>query len=1044
MIATCERPCAALWHVLRLESPTLLPRVVHHIPTPDPACVPHFYRSPDEFVAAATAAVAGAAPRTPVAVLVAEVDPTDAPDGSAALRSIASATGAVAEIVRHTLRADDHVGVSDEGLVMVLVGATADDGRSVGDRICAAVRIHAFGDGLGQLTLSIGAAAAPENGASYDTVLSAARGALARIQSQGRDGAAAAPLPHHEALQRPLAIDRLAGRVQEFAALTGWLDEACSGQPRVVSVFGETGSGTAMLLRQLESEVRLRGGVFAMAASPRSECPLPYAVWSALLKATSRFASGPERAWTELQHLESSFGRPETVPSVGSQYRLLGELAEYFRTLAGARPLVLVLDEMQWADTTSWDALEHLLGQLDTDRIMLCMAQRPDAGFDTSPYRQMLKRHDISRELTLSRLTRDEVKQWLEGAFHRQTVGREFLAFLYRHTEGNPLFVSQLLRALVEDGAVWHNGMRWEWRPVSELRLPHGRAALIAMRLARFSSSTQAVLATAAIIGREFDISLLVGAGAGSEPAVKLAISEALLSGLLRPTYERKRGGFVFAHDEIAEVLVEGISRERVRGLHERIAEALVKQRPERAGEIAMHFDAAGESADAYAWAQSAAKRAEHVYANAAAGSYLQMAARNASSPGELAEIRIALAHIAETGGRFDEVEELCDLAIEWFEGQSDDHRALTLRRMRERARMEQGQPARITLDALTALDTEAQRIGFERERVALLMMVSQTHGRLGDQRTAERIAGQCVEMAEKLGDTALLADALNRLGTALFAEAPTRAHGIYERALGLYESIGDVRGQARCLGNMGIAAQFETRLDEAAESYGRSIVVARSAGMPDLWGAAALNLGVLSQKLGDYDRARELFGEALALFAAVKHSEYQLAALINMAHIERELGLWESAAELYDATIPLAQRIGQADIEIGAIAGAGLCSLELGRVEAARECAEDAESRIGARPEWFQGREIAEALLVRVSAIDGNSREAFDRFTMAISLAESADLYSAAWLMAVCAETLSSYDRSATEAWVQRYRERVNSLGYPEMTRRYDSLAIR
>jgi len=263
---------------------------------------------------------------------------------------------------------------------------------------------------------------------------------------------------------------------------------------------------------------------------------------------------------------------------------------------------------MQWADTTSWDALEHLLSQLDSDRLMICLTHRPDSTLDSAEHQQMLKRDVFARELTLSRLTRDEVKQWLEAAFHRQQVGREFLAFLYRHTEGNPLFITQLLRALVEDGAIWYSGNRWEWTPVSELRLPGGRAALIAQRLSKFSSSTQAVLGTAAIAGRQFDVRLLVGAGAGSEPAVRLAISEAALAGLLRPTDERRQGGFAFAHDEIAEVLVESIPRERVRQLHQRVAQSLATQHPERVGEIAFHFDAAGEASDAYRWAQLAAK----------------------------------------------------------------------------------------------------------------------------------------------------------------------------------------------------------------------------------------------------------------------------------------------------------------------------------------------------------------------------------------------------------------------------------------------------
>jgi len=937
------------------------------------------------------------------------------------------------------------VGGSEGKLIMVLAGATADDGRSVGERLCAAVRIHSFGDRLGRLTLSMGSASAPEHGGSFDALVNAAASALQRIQNQGRDGAGAAPLHHHEALRRPLSIDRLAGRTQELASLTRWLDEAFSGQPRLVTVYGETGTGTAMLMRQLESEVRVRGGLFAMAASTNLDMPQPYGVWSELLRATNRSPISPAQEWKELHHLEPTLGQP-TDPSAptGSQYRLLGELTSYIRARAAERPLVIVLDEMQWADTTSWDALEHLLSQLDSDRLMICLTHRPDSTLDSAEHQQMLKRDVFARELTLSRLTRDEVKQWLEAAFHRQQVGREFLAFLYRHTEGNPLFITQLLRALVEDGAIWYSGNRWEWTPVSELRLPGGRAALIAQRLSKFSSSTQAVLGTAAIAGRQFDVRLLVGAGAGSEPAVRVAISEAALAGLLRPTDERRQGGFAFAHDEIAEVLVESITRERVRQLHQRVAQSLATQHPERVGEIAFHFDAAGEASDAYRWAQLAAKAADRVYAHGAAELYLQMAARNATTPAELAEIRVSLAHVAETGGRFDEVEELCDLAIEWFEGQSDERRALSLRRMRERARMEQGQPARVTLDALIALDADAKRLGFDRERVVILTMASQTHGRLGEMRLAERLAAEGVEMAERIGDNAVLADALNRLGGTLVAEAPARARQAYERALELYEATGDVRGQARAHGNMGVAAQFEAKLDQASQSFAKSIAVARSAGMPDIWGLAALNLGVLSQKCGDYDRARELLAEALGLFAAVKHSEYQLGALYNMAHVERELGLWESAAELYDATTPLAQRIGQSDIEIGASAGSGLCLLELGRLNAARGALADVQARIETRPDWFQGREIAEALAIRIDAADGRFEKAFGELEHAVALAEGADLYNAAWLTVACAEALIEFDRDRVGACINRYSDRVRKLGYPEMTRRYEALVSR
>ena len=295
----------------------------------------------------------------------------------------------------------------------------------------------------------------------------------------------------------------------------------------------------------------------------------------------------------------------------------------------------------------------------------------------------------------------------------------------------------------MEEGAIWYNGLRWEWRPVSELRLPAGRRALIAQRLARFSSSTQAVLATAAIIGREFDVGL---AGWCWQREVNRRSASRSPRRVPRvccsSTYERKQGGFAFVHDEIAEVLVESIPRDQVRQLHQRVAQSLEKRRPDRLGEIALHYDAAGESADAYRTAQTAAKAAERVYAPAAAGAYLQVAARNATTPAELAEVRVALAQVAETGGRLDEVEELCDLAIEWFDGQSDAaSRTDAAPDAGARANGAGSARARDTRGARRSSMPRRMRLGDDRERIALLMIASQTYGRLGDQRTAARMA---------------------------------------------------------------------------------------------------------------------------------------------------------------------------------------------------------------------------------------------------------------------------------------------------------------
>jgi len=292
------------------------------------------------------------------------------------------------------------------------------------------------------------------------------------------------------------------------------------------------------------------------------------------------------------------------------------------------------------------------------------------------------------------------------------------------------------------------------------------------------------------------------------------------------------------------------------------------------------------------------------------------------------------------------------------------------------------------------------------------------------------------------VGDTLLLADAVTRMAAVMFSESPNGAYSILEHALALYEKVGDARGQARTYGNMGVVAQFESRLDAAVEAYSKAITVGRAGGIPDMWGVAALNLGVLSQRCGDYDKARDLFSEALGLFVAVKHSEYQLAALFNMAHAEREIGRWESARQLYETTISLAQRIGQADIEAGAMAGAGLCALELGNDDEARSAIRGLESRTKDRTDWFVGREVVEALQIRSDVSNDERRDTVvQRLARSVELAESTDAYCAAWLISSCAETVSRIDRNGVGDLLHTYAERVKKLGYPEMTRRFDAL---
>ena len=270
--------------------------------------------------------------------------------------------------------------------------------------------------------------------------------------------------------------------------------------------------------------------------------------------------------------------------------------------------------------------------------------------------------------------------------------------------------------------------------------------------------------------------------------------------------------------------------------------------------------------------------------------------------------------------------------------------------------------------------------------------------------------------------------------------------------ARAIRRGVGALRGSRRCARSGAriqppwhCRARSRRRLDDAQQAFSHAIAVARAAGIPDLWGLAAQNLGVIQQRRGDYDQARELVrrcaravrgGQAQRISSSWRSSTWRTSSG-SSAYGNRRRSCTTRRSRL-------AQRIGQSDIEIGATAGAALCHLELGRIASARSVLTFVTTRLTGRPDWFQGRELAEAFAIRMAALDGRNEEALSRFDRALALAEASDMYSAAWLTVVCADALVPIAPEAVKESIEKYRERVRALGYPEMTRRYDSLASR
>jgi tetratricopeptide (TPR) repeat protein/GGDEF domain-containing protein len=937
--------------------------------------------------------------------------------------------------VRRNLRGTDSVaGAGDE--LVVLLDAVGHVAEAVAQRLLAATRTHVFSGGATdrslRLTLSIGIARAPGDGDTVEELLAAAR---AGRQMTGRDGLAFASVGRRTVLE----VGRFVGRTEQLAQLTDYLDDMVRGVSHVAAVIGETGVGTSALVRTLEPEVRMRGGSLVLASCRESTHSAPYALWRDVLRAVRRLPVKSTRVWRELPSLDPTLERAEDdTPRGRSKIRLLEELADFLRLGAQQRPLVLHLEEVQWIDAASWDALEYLIPQLESERILISLSFRTGEEYDDATERwERLVTRPRHHELRLTRLTHDDVKRWLEAAMHGDDVGRDLLAYVYRHTQGNPLLLTHLLRDLEESGHLYREDDHWQWSAPSTLPPQASLEELLARRIGRLPPAARAVLEAAAVLARECDEELLAELTELPAADVAEALVHLTSTELLTPTFERVRGTLAFSHEEVARVVRLLLAEERRVALHLRAAGLLAAQSGIPASEVAAQYEAAGAMSESHEYALLAADVAVALYENNAASALLASAERTAPSPGQLAEVRVRMASIAEESGRYEDAESLCDLALAWYESRGEQLKALRVKRTRVLGRMKRGLSARATLDALLDLEAEARQVGADAERGAILLLISQAHWRLGDPSAARRVAADALEIAESVGEPVSMADACIRAAITIQFEEPARARALFRRALEISTEIGDNFRRVRCFINLGVLEMYENDWDAAQSAFGSGVDEARTSGLTELWGLGSLNLGVTAARVGEYDMAAQYLGEALRLCAVVQNTEYQLYAAYNLAHLDRDRGNLREAADTYELVMALAERIGQAEVLEGARAAFGLIRLSMGRERDAREAAARVAPFLASRSDWFQGRELAEALLVRLCLLDREYEKAVEGFTRALDLAHPTDMFGASWLTAEFGDLLRPYAPVIVASAIKRYASRPEALANPKIRER-------
>jgi hypothetical protein len=449
----------------------------------------------------------------------------------------------------------------------------------------------------------------------------------------------------------PMYQRTFVGREAELKALQGAFDQALSGQGSLVAVVGEPGIGKTALCEQIATYVAIRGGRTLVGhCYEEGSLSLPYLPFIEALR-TYVLARDPDglkqdlgsgagevaRIVSEVRDRVTVEVKPPSTDPDEDRWRLYQALAAFLKNASTVQPLLLILEDLHWADRGTLDLLVFLARQLSGARLLVVGNYRDvevDRAHPLSGVLAELRRGAAFLRVPLRGLTPDEVHRML-GAIAGQDVSWSLAEAVHRQTEGNPLFVQEVLRYLAEEGLVQREEGHWQRTGALEDHIPEGLRDVIGKRLSRLSEAANQVLTTASVIGREFRLDVLERVANLSEEAVIAALEEATARAVVEQRSVPGTVGFRFTHAFFRQTLYEEIFIPRRIRLHQQVGQALEgvygRRLDEHAAELAEHFSQSTEPSDlgkALRYSELAAQRAMQVFAYAEAVRHLEQALR--------------------------------------------------------------------------------------------------------------------------------------------------------------------------------------------------------------------------------------------------------------------------------------------------------------------------------------------------------------------------------------------------------------------------------
>ena len=395
----------------------------------------------------------------------------------------------------------------------------------------------------------------------------------------------------------------------------------CAGHGRLMLIGGEPGIGKSRLADELAARATARGALVLVGRCWEAGGAPAYWPWMQSLRryvrdtdtATLRSqldlgAMEVARLVPELRTRLPDLGEPPSLETEGARFRLFDATSEFLRRACERRPIVLVLDDLHAADVPSLLLLRFLAQELGSMRMLVMAAYRdvaPRPGPDLAELLAAVVREPATRRVSLSGLSRDEAAEYVDLTAP-ELASAQLVAALHEETEGNPLFVGEIVRLLAAEGVDAPSAAE------GRRAVPRSLRDVIARRLTHLSDECNRVLVLASVLGREFALAPLVHMSDVSEDELLDLADEAIADRVLSDL-PAGAGRLRFEHVLIRDTLYDGLTSARRVRLHRQAVQALEALYGSEPGphlsELAHHAMAGGEFEHAVAYARRAGSR---------------------------------------------------------------------------------------------------------------------------------------------------------------------------------------------------------------------------------------------------------------------------------------------------------------------------------------------------------------------------------------------------------------------------------------------------